>query len=708
MTKKIVHRCRRYNHNPGSIQSIELRVDDDKLVVACIKNSPNPNGTPKSCVQIWKRTGDVVFPYQEIPCESDTVAETLAWVDDRLICGTNSLNGGAVIEYNLINGKTKYSVDTGYGIFCMAYNKQSKLLAVGSEKGQVTLLSVEGRLKIVQELKLVGDEPGDVVSLAWHCNGDVLVSGETTGKIRIWSIKNSNPTPDTINLPSLYRKQPAIVFAICILRDFTIVCGDSYGIVHFYDGKHTTLIKSFLPITKDTKPSVLTLACNKDNTQIFASGMDPCIQHYRLMAKNGDTEWRRTQNVHKKHTHDVRSVAFLNDYLVSGGVDSNLIIRDMKSNNKQKMLPFKAKQMASSSLSKGLILMQYDYHLELWSMAKNEAINKISSDEVRKVLIEEREKLINKTKIPENEVEQITCSQISECGNFIAYSTTEECRLFKIDYQRTPISFKKEQIGGELQACNHMNFSNDGNFFWQVTYDRSFNVFSIDPENNYATLICHLEKIDLKTCVNVMQVSIDSKYMAVADLSGDVFIYKMQQNENNQWLLNFDFSLPAYRGNVATALCFYQDSKKNTNLVVAYSDFQVREYCINTQSFTQWSRDFNTTNQKSDAGSLAPLKKKKQEKKYPTMAGVISSIHVVKVGKDRFTFIFTSHNGLYIVEKGRSEKKNSKQIAPDRFWKGFQPLIHVNVTGDEIFALETPLSDIEKEIAPIYKKKFAE
>ena len=35
--------------------------------------------------------------------------------------------------------------------------------------------------------------------------------------------------------------------------------------------------------------------------------------------------------------------------------------------------------MASSSISKGLMLMQYDYHLELWSMAINEPIKKLSS-----------------------------------------------------------------------------------------------------------------------------------------------------------------------------------------------------------------------------------------------------------------------------------------------------------------------------------------
>lgn len=63
MTKTIVHRCRRYKFNPGSIQSIELRAEENKLVIACIKNSSKFK-TPKSSVQIWKRTGDVVFPYQ--------------------------------------------------------------------------------------------------------------------------------------------------------------------------------------------------------------------------------------------------------------------------------------------------------------------------------------------------------------------------------------------------------------------------------------------------------------------------------------------------------------------------------------------------------------------------------------------------------------------------------------------------------------------
>ena len=36
-------------------------------------------------------------------------------------------------------------------------------IQVGSVKGQVRLLSVEGRLRIEKELKVAGDEPGQVL-----------------------------------------------------------------------------------------------------------------------------------------------------------------------------------------------------------------------------------------------------------------------------------------------------------------------------------------------------------------------------------------------------------------------------------------------------------------------------------------------------------------------------------------------------------------
>ena len=41
-------------------------------------------------------------------------------------------------------------------------------IQVGSVKGQVRLLSVEGRLRIEKELKVAGDEPGQVLFMLYN------------------------------------------------------------------------------------------------------------------------------------------------------------------------------------------------------------------------------------------------------------------------------------------------------------------------------------------------------------------------------------------------------------------------------------------------------------------------------------------------------------------------------------------------------------
>lgn len=127
-----------------------------------------------------------------------------------------------------------------------------------------------------------------------------------------------------------------------------LVTGNSLGQIQFWDGHTGTLLQTL--DQNDNQASVLTLVTNRDQTKLFASGVDPrvaCISRVRTtttttkMNKNNvTTPWIATE-AYRPHTHQVNSLLILPsaspsssssssasnnsaEILVSGGMDTKL------------------------------------------------------------------------------------------------------------------------------------------------------------------------------------------------------------------------------------------------------------------------------------------------------------------------------------------------------------------------------------------------
>lgn len=126
--------------------------------------------------------------------------------------------------------------------------------------------------------------------------------------------------------------QPVCVWRVLVLKDGTIVSGDSSGAVQFWDAQFGTLLQRFATYAAD----VLALAASPSGAQVWASGVDSKVTLFEQTGAAGghgrqqSIQWVYTH--HKRpHTHDVRAMDVVHveggpGVLVSGGADAQLLV----------------------------------------------------------------------------------------------------------------------------------------------------------------------------------------------------------------------------------------------------------------------------------------------------------------------------------------------------------------------------------------------
>lgn len=112
---------------------------------------------------------------------------------------------------------------------------------------------------------------GRTLAVAWHPSGKVLATAGTDGCIHLWSLDTCHEllritTGDGSGAAS---SQQACIWTLLVLRDGTVVSGDSSGNVQFWDGRFGTLLAGFAVHQAD----VLQLAGSPDGNMVFAAGV---------------------------------------------------------------------------------------------------------------------------------------------------------------------------------------------------------------------------------------------------------------------------------------------------------------------------------------------------------------------------------------------------------------------------------------------------
>lgn len=255
------------------------------------------------------------FIERTIGCSSENCSiEGLAWCGERLFSVGHN---GVLLEYDLfkLNIKRKLLV-TGKAALCLDVNSKNDQIAIGTELGYINIYNV-----IEDEIifyKLLDKQEGRILCLKYDKSGEYVVSGSMDA-LRIWSVKTGHALHKMVTGRSEQNK-PTIVWCLEITQDFSIISGDSRGVLTVWDGKLGAQIETY----QSHRAGILSITISDDEQNLYCSGSDPTIANYvKIDIKGGGYKWIR--NIHRKiHNHEVRALALHQKKLYSGGVDGYL------------------------------------------------------------------------------------------------------------------------------------------------------------------------------------------------------------------------------------------------------------------------------------------------------------------------------------------------------------------------------------------------
>eukprot|EP00041_Stephanoeca_diplocostata_P020947 m.479319 g.479319 ORF g.479319 m.479319 type:complete len:845 (-) comp21699_c0_seq1:208-2742(-) len=617
-----VHRCRFIEYMPTAINSIVPQVipsqdkkdksEERDIRVAVSRDNGN--------IEIWNVSNDWHME-RIIPGSADASVEAVVWHGDRLFtAGLHSM----IMEWNASTLKVEGMVDSyGGSVWCMDMNHAGTTLAAGCEDGCVKLVDVEhGTLSYIRSFD---KQEGRVLSVSWHENDRVLVSGGSDGTIRLWNAASGRCTLRIIvqssgsagkrtgtETPGA-RGGVVLVWVVRVLPDMTIVSGDSHGRTQFWDGKFGTLLQSFTHHEAD----VLTLAVTPDNSTIYASGVDNKVAEFRQAVSSTDdgSAEQRTWVLSgrcRDHTHDVRALALTPDgKLVTGGLDTNMIVYNQDSfghsgASHRKLPPFPHYPMIKVAAPARLVLSRGLTKLQVWRLGRSELSSPtaVAAETARQqqtsdgstlaahvhhritatVSTQPRLLLTLETKFSEHIIS--TC--ISDDGSLVAYATLSGTRVFHLSAAAsvpdsdTVASCHVRRIkglSGKLAAAHNMAFTTNSNLLVTATTDETLEVISIAEKRKVATLPVPPSPDNttprLGPCL--LSISTDGQWTAVS--------YDERVHVFNLDALTYCASTPRF-ASMPSALAFQPGS---STVVVVCANHQV--FCVDAESMepTPWS-----------------------------------------------------------------------------------------------------------------------
>ncbi|XP_033117564.1 U3 small nucleolar RNA-associated protein 4 homolog isoform X2 [Anneissia japonica] len=560
-----VHRVKFFNYQPNAIHC--LAYDENRERLAVVRSDGS--------IEIWNLKHN--FNQERIITGSQTSKlDSVAWVNGRLF--TTGFQGD-ITEYDLVKNTAKYSVLYGNASWCLAPNHSGTLLATGSDDGCVRLFDLT--TEKVSYDRTMNPQAQRIVSLAWHKSDETIVTG-SIDNIKVWNVA-TGAAVQRITLQRAFKKRENIVWCVAILTDYTIVSGDSTGRTIFWDGRVGTMLKGYTSHRMD----ILSLCVTKDEKSVFTTGVDPTIVQFSLSVTDGldgARSWVRSRHITHGHTHDVRAMVIAGNFLVSGGLDTNLVtnpvdvspgqpqMRTQMEQYKRVYPPFPQKSLIDCAGRAKLLLFQYPYHLEVWKLGSTSIT---SNKDGESLPVSERP--IKILDIQTKGVEQIVCSSISKDGSWIAYSDVDKVKLFHLSLD-PPVLQKVACLPTQLCPAHNLLFSPDSSKLFSATSSCSVQILLLDAIQPSLQHTFHA----MDNSIVLLGVDSAGKFVAAADVEGTIIVYNVSKFKVHCRLPRYD-SQP-------TALAF---SSHAPELFIAYADQMLYEYNIEQKSYSHWSRSLH-------------------------------------------------------------------------------------------------------------------
>uniref|UniRef100_A0A3P8S272 UTP4 small subunit processome component n=1 Tax=Amphiprion percula TaxID=161767 RepID=A0A3P8S272_AMPPE len=358
-----VHRVRFFDYMPSAIRAMVFNSRSERLAVA----------RADGAVEIFNFS-DNYYQEKVIPGRDGRAVEALCWVGQRLFSA--GLNG-EITEYDLENLKPQYVIEAyGGPIWTISCNNQGTHLAVGCEDGTVKLFEI--LKEKIQFQRNLDRQKSRIISLSWHPSGARIAAG-MMDMIRIFDTETGRATHRLLVERGVgaSKSREVVVWSIAFLSNNTIVSGDSAGKVQIWDGLMGTLVRTHLV----TKWDVLALAVSQDESSLIAGTSEGTIVQFQFLSstmdrQDRDHEWVRTRTF-KNHSHDVKALALTDTAVVSGGMDTQLVVHPLldkvEKNTQeaaQRKIAFPHRSLVGCAKKAGLLLFQFPDHLELWRLGE--------------------------------------------------------------------------------------------------------------------------------------------------------------------------------------------------------------------------------------------------------------------------------------------------------------------------------------------------
>jgi U3 small nucleolar RNA-associated protein 4 len=444
----------------------------------------------------------------------------------------------------------------------------------------VKLFDLEGGgLEYVRSLD---KQEGRVLAVAWHADDEVIVAGGADSTIRVLTAATGR-TRMRITLGST-SDTPTLVWSVCVLKDMTIVSGDSRGHTEFWNGTYGTLEESF----NQHEADVLTLVTNEAEDTVYASGVDNKLVQIKRLRSDAKRRWVMSGRA-RDHTHDVRSIALgPNGELVTGGVDTNLIVYSEVNfgeagSSHRKIPPFPQQQFISLARQAEVLLHQHPRKLQLWKLG---SVGQASDDHT----VEGSEKSSPTLGIDQQpallleltpfSLDNITCSATTSDANFVAYSCVSGTRVFTINSQAdgSVQVARMKRLPRDLLSAQTMTFTPDNSQLVLVSLDRKLQVLDLESQTLVTSEITANDGVSDLPGVSLLSVSSDGSKAAIShDLAIRVF-----DVETCEVLA----TLPRLESQ-HTAMAFAPDGNV---LVIVCVNNKIYMYDTEDRDFTDWSK----------------------------------------------------------------------------------------------------------------------
>ncbi|ACI65996.1 predicted protein [Phaeodactylum tricornutum CCAP 1055/1] len=494
-----VHRLRHLGYHPKPIVAMAATppsVSESYLAIA----RDNGSVELKSVQQKFRTIATIAgFPSR--------IVTVMTWVHD---CGEESSpnpaslpklvgasRDGSLFFIDFTTGQLSNTISSGGGgIFCLAtLGPYSSFVAAGCEDGSIRIYDVSDKPVLLSTMPSTG---AAVLALAWHRGinaarnnsmaGTTIFAGVADGTIRRYDCVSTEGTNKNnssriswkstlrMTVENFGRNIPTRVWSISILKDGTVVSGDSLGHVQFWDGDSGSLQQTF--IQNDEKADVLCMAVSQDEDKVFASGIDSrvvCIER-PPMTPGGDglagRKWTLT-HAHRPHTHDVKCMTVCQqhkaieregklktitvDLLCSGGMDTKVClyqVREFPTRRPLTLYPWPSSSPIMLAKQARLLLMRREDRVDLYRLGPQQ-----TGDLNTPVLVPEEETLVGsvQVKTPSN----LACTAISNDGSLLAICNAVSLLVFRIAFseQGTMTPTRIPQDFSFLGPCNAVRFT---------------------------------------------------------------------------------------------------------------------------------------------------------------------------------------------------------------------------------------------------------